>query len=363
MGFHYTIDTINHINNLILKKNLTLQTLEATLEHLGNNLKAQNEELMSYLNYKPYYQGLYTEEEKRLMRDDLAKYVETFAIKNEQLRKDIAEVAEDIARLTIVRDSIIERVLKYATFSNSEMIYLLEQFGINYRTMMIDNKTLLVPETFVLRKDKIGEGPKIDLMALDTLTEGKEYTVLTMYRKDNDALLGFNTLLTKLVNAKAVRKESKPNNKTSIIKKMFRNNKQEENRVQVELPELIEFYKRDKKGKVVFNEEALNYVSKELLMEAMESLTEEDLKTIYQPNRTTRNKRIKDIIPALEVYDCKGVPVYIRKDNSIALNPEVLNILPEEVLGFLDYYIEARYAGEVKTMEEALNIYRGNQRR
>ncbi len=357
----YLSDYVDSINDLIEKKRLVLSNLEGCLETLRDK-RVNPDTIMSYLNYKPYYQDAYTQAEVSFMKNQIAEYAKEDFFKKDKIREDIINLSEEITRLELVRDSIIDKALRCATFSTAEMIYLLEQFGFNYRTINVGNKTLLVPETFVLRKDKIMNGQDIDRMALDVLTEGKSFSVLPMYRKDTDIVLAINSLFTSLAieKSKYVTVEEK---KTGLLK--LRNTfkalmGKEEVSYKPSMPTLIEFYKKTDDG-VVFNKDCLKYVSKEAIEEIINSLSEDYLKSIFKPNKTMVNDRITDIVPALEIYDGKGIPFFKINDNRLKLNGDILNILPEEVLAFVYYYVEEKVKRDSLSLEEAINNYKAGK--
>ena len=54
------------------------------------------------------------------------------------------------------------------------------------------------------------------------------------------------------------------------------------------------------------------------------------------------NDQILTCVAGLEVNDLEGIQIYVRDNNGIKFNPKVLNLLPYDVISFLDFYITKR---------------------
>lgn len=67
------------------------------------------------------------------------------------------------------------------------------------------------------------------------------------------------------------------------------------------------------------------------------------------------NDQILTCVAGLEVNDLEGIQIYIRDNNGIRFNPNVLNLLPYDIIAFLDFYITKR----LEILE--FNIYESNK--
>ena len=69
------------------------------------------------------------------------------------------------------------------------------------------------------------------------------------------------------------------------------------------------------------------------------------------------NREIPILTSALLIDDLKGIPVYKRENDNIAINGEIVNIFPYEVISFIEYYIEARSKDSKVTIDSAYKDY------
>ncbi len=74
-------------------------------------------------------------------------------------------------------------------------------------------------------------------------------------------------------------------------------------------------------------------------------------------NNVSLNKEIGVLTSALLVDDLKGIPVYKREKDNIAINEDIVNIFPYEVIAFIEYYISAKNKDNNITIDKAYHDY------
>ncbi len=69
------------------------------------------------------------------------------------------------------------------------------------------------------------------------------------------------------------------------------------------------------------------------------------------------NRELGVLTSALMVDDLRGIPVYKRENDNIAINEEIVNIFPYEVIAFIEYYIALKNKNRNVTIDEAYQDY------
>ena len=69
------------------------------------------------------------------------------------------------------------------------------------------------------------------------------------------------------------------------------------------------------------------------------------------------NKDISIVTSCLLVDDLRGIPIYTRVNDNIALNNEIVNIFPYEVISFLECLIRDRLNNPSISFEESFEMF------
>lgn len=265
------------------------------------------------------------------------------------LRKQIDACSKNILAYNKERETIINTILKAGSISIDELIWLLEQAGLYYKTINHNGKVLIVPIDYCLipgkslpdnelariREEKIYNGElsvaEQGLKVMPTLKTVEQYNVYEIITLDDETLEYKKEALRR--QAKAVQKQEKAKSGRvgSIISNLFSKTEEvsepdierEEHRLLNKTPmtaaELAEFQNGFSK------EEQSNFIVEKL------------------PNKVMSNDYLSDMTPMLELGINEGVRIYVREGNNVKLNPALLNICDYQMLSFLENYTHSRY--------------------
>ncbi len=287
-----------------------------------------------------------------------------------KMYKELLLAKEEKVRLTSERDLMLSSVLKFANIRVDEAIWLLEQYNLHFSPILMGDKTYLVPVDFKFQETAIN-GQILDNLAYyfnDNIELFQEevkgtnlpiyykdhkwvFTILPMYRKDNDPVLGANILINKLISEKVAERKNTISNidlkkhgeKDEVFANLDLDN--------APLP-YVQYYIQNGE-EVVLNDDAVAKLPDGLFKEVLNEIRNKYLKKIYEPNKFSLNNQFLNLIPSIKVE--KGViPFYKRdREEGVSLNGDILNIFPEEALGVLEYYIERKCINPTIKLEEA----------
>lgn len=78
-------------------------------------------------------------------------------------------------------------------------------------------------------------------------------------------------------------------------------------------------------------------------------------------NGISINNHILELASGIEVNELEGLKLYQRSKDGVEFNRDLLNILPYDVLAFIDYFVAKRFETPVITIMAAYNEYKQEQ--
>ncbi len=300
----YIAEKLEKINKQIADENQKYETVVASIK----DLYEQNKDYLQ--NYIDGYRIENIEELAKSKDKNDQSLVSLGTIGS--IYHYLDELKKNILNLKKQRDEFIDQVLTNSMFSVKEVIWILDQYGIYYKNMNYGGKTLLVPQDLVLL-NKVENGEDID-NKVKRIKNGENLLIhaIGKYRKDIDVTATLNENIKSFSNGSEILTNG-------------------------------DVFVKDENGFKV-NGNALSKVFTSTLNNIMGNLKEmidkKEIKLVY---KTSINDSLLDLAPAMVVNDLAGIHFYLpTKDGNIKLNEQVLNVFPEEVLGFILEFIEEK---------------------
>ncbi len=233
-----------------------------------------------------------------------------------------AEVTKKRAQIDALkrkRAMMIEKIIKYSTLTVQELIWLLEQFEEYYKVINFGNRSFLVPLDFTLvaqgsHRYISEEEAQMQLMAHDIVSDGKSsyYTNAVPAYKIMDERI----VMTNGEDFVTVRAAKDPRNQT------------------------VKY--------------GLNIADAKLLNK--EGIDRDFVYFDDTPSRIIFNEDMKKLAPVIELNQLTGIPFYRNNGDVAVPNGDAMNVIQkEEILSFIEYFIECKFDDESITLKKAFN--------
>lgn len=261
----------------------------------------------------------------------------------ENLRQQIISCEQSILYYKREKEHIIDRMLKAGNIGIGEFIAFLEKFGLYYKTINRDSQTIIAPIDYCLITTRSLSDTKLAELRDEKIYQNgnaKEYekglAVMPVYKTVEQFNLYKRVEVEPEVEKQPEIKKGKFklfgfNSIAAIINNLF-------NKVE---PQATVNHETSKL--VLLNEHPM---TREELSEFVLTLTDrQNLEVKQLPDKTVTNDYLKDMSAIMIVGQFGGVSLYIRDNDTVKLNPELMNICSYEMLGIIEGYVLARYEG------------------
>lgn len=265
------------------------------------------------------------------------------------------------------RQALIDKIIKSGSVSGADLIWLLKQYGYNYKVESFNGKTYLVPVETVFTQEEIDSEALNSLMsgALAPTNNSKFSTINSvsleprviptyvrtttydLYRKVKKTAAEKEAEIAALAN----QVEAPAPKKKSILQKLLGRNSKEENEQTLDQePITVPDYKYIK-----LNQEPM--LRSEIVDFGLNTANHKNLLCQKVKSEVALNTRLTDLVSAIEIDINHGVHIYKSAGNNIALNKDLLNIGDDRILGFLEALVYYRYANPNIELATAFKQY------
>lgn len=308
------------------------------------------------------------EQEATELKNKLQDYVGLDKIESsdvpfmDNLRQQLDACEKNILAYKQKREMIIAKMLKAGSIGINEFIWLLEQFGLYYKTINHAGKTLVVPIDYCLlpnrnleeqklsslRADKIYYADNIEdaekgLKVMPAFKTVEQYNVYERVVLSDEELGYKREALRKQAQATQKAQRIKGGTIGAIISNLF--NKGED--IAEPVVEAVEYRLLNNTPMTM---EEIAKIRGKFSPEVQKNFVCEKL-----PNKAVANDFLKDMTPIMELGALEGIRIYVREGNNVKLNPALLNVCNYEILGFLEDYANARYQDVALNLQKYYN--------